>query len=156
MSSALGKEGFAMADASPGVVPMIAYRDGAAAMDWLAAAFAFEEAVRWLDDDGVLTHGEMAAGTGRVMLATPTPAYEGPLQHRSHCAQADAWSQVSWVIDGVLVYVDDIEAHFARAQSAGARMLTGIEQGPDSGRLYRAEDPEGHRWMFMQRSDELA
>ncbi len=36
---------------------MVAYRDGPAAMDWLAAAFGFREEARWLDDEGVLTHG---------------------------------------------------------------------------------------------------
>jgi uncharacterized glyoxalase superfamily protein PhnB len=49
------------------------------------------------------------------------------------------------------VYVDDIDAHFARAQAAGATMLSPIEDG-FPGRRYRAEDLEGHRWMFMQRA----
>jgi uncharacterized glyoxalase superfamily protein PhnB len=31
-------------------------------------------------------------------------------------------------------------------------MLSGIEAGPEGSRLYRVEDVEGHRWMFMQRS----
>jgi uncharacterized glyoxalase superfamily protein PhnB len=133
-----------------GVVPMLAYRDGSRAMDWLAAAFGFRERARWLDDDGVLTHGEMATDRGVIMLATPTPDYEGPLQHRSHCAQAAAWSAAPWVIDGVLVYVDDIESHFGQAKAGGATLLSGIEAGPEDSRLYRAEDLEGHRWMFMQ------
>ena len=60
-----------MPDESADVVPMMAYRDGAAAMDWLGAAFGFREKARWLDDDGVLTHGEMMAGRGLIMLATP-------------------------------------------------------------------------------------
>lgn len=139
-----------MAADSVGVVPMIAYRDGPAAMDWLAAAFGFQEQARWLDDDGVLTHGEMVAGRGLIMLATPIPDYEGPQQHRSHCEQAAAWSRVPWVIDGTLVYVADIESHFDRAKDAGANMLSGIETGPDGGLLYRVEDVEGHRWMFVQ------
>ena len=50
----------------------------------------------------------------------------------------------------MLVYVDDVEAHRDRAQKGGATMLSPIEDGP-YGRLYRAEDLEGHRWMFMQR-----
>jgi uncharacterized glyoxalase superfamily protein PhnB len=57
---------------------------------------------------------------------------------------------VPWVIDGVLVYVDDIDAHFARAAAAGAIILSEIEEGPP-GRRYRAEDPEGHRWFFLER-----
>ncbi len=139
-----------MSDRQSSVVPMIAYRDGPAAMDWLTAAFGFVETTRWLDDGGVLAHGEMLAGGGRIMLATPSPDYEGPLEHRSHCAEAAAWSRAPWVIDGVLVYVDDIASHFRRAQGAGATLLSEIEEGPEGSLLYRVEDLEGHRWMFMQ------
>lgn len=135
---------------SADVVPMIAYRDGAAALDWLSTAFGFEERTRWLDDQGVLTHGEMLAGQGLIMLATPTPDYEGPRQHREHCSAAAAWSSVPWVVDGVLVHVSDIDTHFDTASQAGCTMLSEVEDGPD-GRLYRAEDPEGHRWMFVER-----
>lgn len=102
---------------------MLAYRDGPRAMDGLTTAFGFRERIRWVGDDGVLSHGEMATDQGLVMLATPTPDYEGPLQHRSHCEQARA---------------------------AGAILLSDIETGPEDSRLYRVEDLEGHRWMFMQ------
>ena len=136
-----------------GVVPMLAYADGPAAMTWLSSAFGFEERERWLDDSGVLTHGEMATGGGLIMLATPTPDYEGPRFHRSHCDAAAAWAAAPWVIDGVLVYVDDVAAHFERAKDAGASLLSGIESGPEGSRLYRVEDLEGHRWMFMQAGD---
>jgi len=133
-----------------GAIPMIAYEDGPAAMDWLADAFGFTELTRWTDDTGRLAHGEMETGAGLVMLSTPTPDYEGPLRHREHCERAAAWSQVPWVVDGVLVHVPDVIAHRARADAAGARMLGDIEEdGP--GRRYRVEDLEGHRWMFMER-----
>ncbi len=52
-------------------------------------------------------------------------------------------------MDGVLVYVDDVSAHLRRATDNGARILSPIEEdGP--GRRYRAEDLEGHRWMFLE------
>jgi uncharacterized glyoxalase superfamily protein PhnB len=127
---------------------MLAYEDGNAAMDWLIRAFGFSERERWLGDDGLLAHGELAVGPdGLVMLATPTSAYEAPVRHREHCAEAAAWSTVPYVIDGVLVEVDDLDTHLARARAAGARILSEIE---DAGgfRHYRAEDLEGHRWMF--------
>ena len=133
----------------PTVIPMLAYEDGVSALEWLSKAFGFRERIRLISPDGVLTHGEMEAGDGIIMLATPTPDYESPAHHRQSCAQARKWSAVPWVIDGVLVYVDDIDAHFARAKSAGATILSEIQED-SPGRRYRAEDPEGHRWFFME------
>jgi PhnB protein len=135
----------------PAIVPMLAYADGVAAMDWLVSAFGFTERTRWLDDDGRLSHGELAAGSGLIMLASPSPDYQGPTAHRRECTSTDTWLRVPYVFDGVLAHVDDIEAHRARAESAGATLLSGIEDAP-FGRLYRVEDLEGHRWMFLQPS----
>lgn len=132
------------------VIPMLDYEDGPAAMEWLAAAFGFQEVARHIGEDGLLMHGEMVVGNGRIFLATATPNYESPKHHRQHCAPAAAWSAVPYVIDGVLVYVDDIDAHYARAQAGGAVILSELEEGFPA-RRYRAEDCEGHRWMFMQR-----
>ena len=131
------------------VVPMIAYEDGNAAMDWLIEAFGFIEADRRLDGQGRLTHGELEAGDSIIMLATPTPDYEGPKHHREHCEAARKWSSVPYIIDGVLVQVEDLDSHFAQAKAAGARILSEIEATPD-GRHYRVEDLEGHRWMFEE------
>ena len=86
------------------------------------------------------------------MLASPTPDYESPARHRETCEAAARWSRVPWVIDGVQVEVDDVDAHHERAGSAGARLLTPIRDEP-YGRLYNAEDLEGHRWMFIQPPD---
>lgn len=61
----------------------------------------------------------MELGGGQIMLATPTPEYEGPRKHREHCERANRWSEVPWVIDGVLVLVDDVAAHYARAEHEG-------------------------------------
>ena len=85
-----------------------------------------------------------------LLLATPTPDYQSPRRHREECEAARQWSAVPWVIDGVLVYVEDVAAHFERAKAAGARILSEPEEGPP-GRRYRVEDLEGHRWMFMER-----
>ena len=98
-----------------------------------------------------MSHGEMLTGNGRIMLATPTPAYESPKHHQEHCEAAGAWLATPWVIDGVLVYVDDVDAHYAQAKAAGATILGQLEDG-FPGCRYRVEDIEGHRWMFMQRA----
>jgi len=57
---------------------MISYEDGVAALDWLAKAFGFRERTRMTTPDGRLSHGEMEAGDGLIMLASPTPDYESP------------------------------------------------------------------------------
>jgi uncharacterized glyoxalase superfamily protein PhnB len=129
---------------------MLSYEDGFAALAWLAEAFGFRELRRMTGPGGTLAHGEMAAGDGMIMLATPTPEYEGPKRHRERCERARAWSAIPWVIDGVLVYVDNLDEHYQHAKHAGAVILSEPEEGPPA-RRYRAEDLEGHRWMFMQR-----
>jgi PhnB protein len=49
------------------------------------------------------------------------------------------------------VYVDDIEAHFKQAQASGVTLPSPLEDSPGvRQRNYRAEDLEGHRWMFAQ------
>ncbi len=105
------------------VIPMIAYEDGIAALEWLVKAFGFRERARISDPRGRLMHGELKVGDGLVMLASPTPDYEGPKRHRESCE---------------------------RAKTSGATILSEIEDGPP-GRRYRAEDPEGHRWFFLER-----
>ena len=131
------------------VIPMLNYEDGVSALEWLAKAFGFKEVARMCGPDGKLAHGEMLVGNARIMLAT-TPDYQSPRRHQEHCAAAKRWLELPWVIDGVLVYVDDLDEHIARARRAGAKILTEIEEGYP-GRRYRAEDLEGHRWFFFQR-----
>jgi uncharacterized glyoxalase superfamily protein PhnB/uncharacterized protein YndB with AHSA1/START domain len=130
------------------VIPLLYYEDGAAAMDWLAEAFGFVERTRWVAEDGSLAHGEMLAGDGVVMLAGGMPAYESPRRHRDRCAAAAEWSRVPWVINGVLVRMPEVDAHFERAKQAGATILSEPEDQP-YGRSYRVEDLEGNRWMFQ-------
>jgi uncharacterized glyoxalase superfamily protein PhnB len=139
-----------VAGGDPDVVPMLAYEDGIASLEWLAQVFGFTEQMRLTNSDGTLSHGEVVAGDGLIMLATPSPDYQGPKRHREGCDAARRWSSVPWVIDGVLVYVNDVEAHYDGAKRLGATILSELEESED-GRRYRAEDLEGHRWMFVER-----
>ncbi len=136
------------------IFPMVAYEDAAAAIEWLTQAFGFREreAQRYTSDDGTVMHAELERDGAIVMLATPTSDYEGPRHHREHCEAARRWQDNPWVIDGLLVEVDDVDAHHAQAVAAGATVIRPLEDTEEAGmRLYTAEDPEGHRWMFGQR-----
>src|SRR5829696_8374104 len=99
--------GSTMSLSEPSVIPMLSYENGVAALEWLAKAFGFTECKRLISSDGTLAHGEMKVGGGLIMLASPTPDYESPKRHRETCERARKWSSAPWIIDGVLVYVDD-------------------------------------------------
>jgi uncharacterized glyoxalase superfamily protein PhnB len=143
-----------MPDGSPQmarVIPMLSYEDVGLAADWVADAFGFRETGRWADAGGRVTHVNMELGGAMVMLGFPSPDYQSPRHHAEVCDLARAWSTTPYVVDGVLVYVDDIEAHFEHAQASGVTLLSPLEDNPRVGqRNYRAEDLEGHRWMFAQ------
>jgi len=140
-----------MSIAYPQIIPMISYEDGTAAMDWLCRVFGFLEKTRMIDDAGRLTHGELTLGDGIVMLASPTPDYQSPKHHRTICKDAAKWYKVSYIINGILVYVDDVQKHYNKAKENGATILSGLEDG-GPGLRYRAEDLEGQRWMFIQKA----
>ena len=134
----------------PAAIPMLSYEDVGAAIDWLTEAFGFRESgQRFTDGDGRVTHAELSLDGAIVFLGWPGPDYRSPKRHAQECEQAARWMDTPWVIDGVHVDVDDVDAHCAQARSAGARIIREPETIP-VGRLYSAEDPEGHRWMFMQ------
>jgi uncharacterized glyoxalase superfamily protein PhnB len=131
------------------VVPMFSYEDVGRAADWIAQAFGFTETGRWSDDDGKVTHVNMELDGGMIMLGYPSADYQSPKHHAEMCEAARKWRETPFVVDGVHVAVDDIDAHYARAQAAGATILSELEDNTGIGqRQYRAEDLEGHRWMF--------
>jgi uncharacterized glyoxalase superfamily protein PhnB len=133
------------------VIPMLSYEDVGRAADWLTNAFGFEERERFADDDGTVTHVTLSLDDGLVFLGYPSPDYRGPRRHAEECEAARRWRETPYVVDGVMVYVDDVGAHFDRARREGATILTEPEDNAAVGqRQYRAEDIEGHRWMFAQ------
>jgi uncharacterized glyoxalase superfamily protein PhnB len=86
---------------------------------------------------------------GQIMLGYPSADYRSPKHHADVCEQARKWSETPYVVDGVHVTVDDVDAHYECARAAGARILSELEDNRGVGqRQYRVEDVEGHRWMF--------
>jgi uncharacterized glyoxalase superfamily protein PhnB len=48
------------------------------------------------------------------------------------------------------VFVDDVDAHYERARSAGAKVMGAPKEQFYGDRVYEVEDLEGHRWKFAQ------
>ena len=119
------------------VTPYLLYEDVAAAIEWLGRAFGFEERLRFTDEAGVVTHAEVTLGDGEVFLGHPGPEFRSP-------KELGAFTHL------VHVYVEDVDAHHARAVEAGAPILGELEDTPYGDRRYDTEDLEGHRWSFAQ------
>jgi len=135
----------------PRVIPMLAYADAGAAADWICRAFGFRELRRFTNAAGTITDVVLERPDGAtVLVGHPNDAYEGPRLHAQHCATAARWLDRPVIVDGLVVYVDDVAAHHAAAAAAGARIISGLESNPLQ-RQYRVEDLEGHRWMFATR-----
>jgi uncharacterized glyoxalase superfamily protein PhnB len=133
------------------VFPMIDYEDSRGAIEFLTRAFGFVEDLsqRFTDDDGTIGHAHLTLDGGGITLGQVGGGYQSPAHHAEVCEHARRWLETPYIVDGVLVYVDDLRAHFERARSQGATILTPIEED-FPGPRYRAADHEGHRWMFMQ------
>ena len=135
------------------IVPFIGYEDAAAAIDWLERAFGFRERrdARYEDEGGTITHAELELDGATIYLSTPS-GYASPRTLRAESEAARRAYDNPWVIDGHFVEVDDVDAHFEQARAAGATILREPEEPGTGFRIYTAEDPEGHRWMFGQPS----
>lgn len=112
---------------APNVFPGLRYRNEHAAMDWLARAFGFERHAVFANDDGVVVHAEVRLGPGIVMVGAAPECEEG---------------------FSIYVYVEDVDAHHARAQAAGAEIVRPLANTGYGTREYGARDLDGHYWYF--------
>lgn len=117
------------------ITPYLLYEDTGAALDWLSRAFGFREAVRMAEDDGRVAHAEMEVGKdARVYMGSPDD-YKSPKRLGTRTAI-------------VYLYVDDLDAHCARAREAGATIIEEPADQEYGERRYAAEDLEGQHWYF--------
>jgi uncharacterized glyoxalase superfamily protein PhnB len=115
------------------VTPVLIYQGVRAAVDWLESALGFAEKVRI----GDAHRSQLRVGSdGAVVVADV------------HGAQVAPSSDV--VTHLIKIRVDDVDAAFARASAAGARVLEEPETHMYGERSCVVEDPGGHRWELTQ------
>lgn len=107
------------------VIPVLGYRDVAAASDWLCEAFGFKERLRIGNHRAQLLFGDGAV----IVTELGEPGGSTAAVH---------------------VRVDDADRHHERAASRGARIANPPTDYPYGERQYTAEDLGGHRWTFSQ------
>jgi uncharacterized glyoxalase superfamily protein PhnB len=131
--------------ATPDVYPRLAYRDELAAVEYLTRVFQFEEnreaRTEW--------HGKylcwLRMGSGVIML--------GHANVDVHLIHSPLDAGLTTVI--MHVYVHDIDAHYAHAVAEGADVTMELDDAFYGERRYEATDPEGHRWHFGERFDDI-
>jgi len=112
---------------SSGVIPVLSYPDVVEASRWLCAAFGFRERLL------IGTHRvQLHAGTGAVVVA------------------GGAASEASRGSFSIMIRVEDVSAHFARAKEHGATIINEPTDFPYGERQYSAQDLAGYVWTFSQ------
>jgi uncharacterized glyoxalase superfamily protein PhnB len=120
------------------VIPVLIYPDVRAAVDWLTTAFGFVERIQIGEDH----RSQLSFGDGAVIVGDVRgdrrPPRPGEATH------------------SVMVRVEDVDAHRARAAAHGAQILEEPVDFPYGERQYTAQDPAGHRWTFSQTIADVA
>lgn len=140
----------------PRISSAVFYDDAPAAIDFLCKAFGFEVRLRIDGEGGRIEHSELTygdgAGEGLVMVGSA-----GGHSERAEPLPCGSPRSVGGVnTQALCVCVDDAQAHCEHARAAGATIVEEpkvTDYGEDywADKSYRAVDPEGHQWWFMQR-----
>jgi PhnB protein len=125
------------------ITPYLLYEDVAGALDFLSKAFGFEEVLRYTGEGGYVNHAEARLGDASVYMGDPGDQYRNP-------------KKLGQETVGIYVLVDDVDAHYERAQAAGAEILEEPADQEYGHRRYTARDPEGHHWYFAAAVKEVA
>ena len=119
------------------VIPLLACSDIAAEHDFLVSVLGFTSAGLEHSPDGAVVHAEVRAGGRRVWLhredrtnGLVAPGPRGPSG------------------GGIVVHLDDVDAHDERVRASGADILSEPVNQDYGQREYGVRDPEGHLWWI--------
>jgi uncharacterized glyoxalase superfamily protein PhnB len=121
------------------VLPHLVYRNVADAVAWLSKAFGFVEHYRYGGSSGAQMH----LGDAWMMLRS---AREGGLIP----------AQLGYGTQSLTVFVEDIDGHFERAKSAGAKIVEELHETVYGERQYGVEDLDGHHWLFSRHARDVS
>jgi len=131
-------------DGYRGVTPYLSIEGAAKAIEFYERAFGAGELFRLVAPGGKIGHAEINIGDFPIMLADPCE------EEKFRSPQSLGGSAV-----GLHLYVEDVDALFARALAAGAKAIKPVQDqfyGDRSGTL---EDPFGHLWFLASRKEDL-
>ncbi len=124
-----------------GLVPVLRYRDVAAATDWLCRTFGFEFHRQVEDEDGDPIYVQLRCGQSLVILV---PVGQSDLDGVM-CQPDEAGGLET---QACYVVVPDVVAHHAAALAAGATIVLDLTEDDAGSWGYSCRDLEGHVWSF--------
>jgi PhnB protein len=116
-------------------IPYLSVHDAERALEFYAKAFGAKEVSPRVPWEGKIGHAELEIEGAMIMLADEFPAYNKSPR------------TLGGTSVGIHVDVKNVDAFFARAVEAGAKVLQPVKDQPD-GRRCKLEDPFGHNWFF--------
>jgi len=125
--------------------PYLIIKDAARAIESYKKAFGATELMRMAQPDGRIGHAEIRIGDSPIMLADEFPE----MGHRS--PQSLGGSPVS-----ILLYVEDVDALFNQAVSAGAKVQKPVQDQFYGDRIGGVTDPFGHVWYIATHKEEVS
>ncbi len=118
------------------VLPHVMYQCIPDALTWLERVFGFVEHYRYGDPNGPVSGAQVFAGKACVQLKR--------VRNRKSPHQLGYGTQM------LTIFVEDVDAHYARAREEGARIIEQLHETIYGDKQYGVEDLEGHNWLFSQ------
>ncbi|MFO0866229.1 MAG: VOC family protein [Gemmataceae bacterium] len=127
------------------VTPYLSVQGAAKALDFYRDAFGATEIMRMTQADGRVGHAELQIGNSRIMLADEHPE----IGHLSPLTLKGA-------AFSLLLYVEDVDAVFAKAVAAGAKPIRPVQNQFYGDRSGMVTDPFGHTWSIATHVEDLS
>ncbi len=121
------------------ITPYIVMDDAAAAIEFYKKALGATEKLRLPAPDGGVMYAEIQVGNARMMMGQPCPEWGGK------SAKSLGGSPVSFYL-----YVEDLEATFSKAKSAGMSVKKEVEDMFWGDRMGTLTDPFNMDWTIAQ------
>src|SRR2546422_5911883 len=115
------------------IFPILRYNDARGAIRWLCATFGCVELFTVPESGQFVRHAQLQLGTNVIMLGSVRP---------------DEPQGLGAGTQALYVYAEDLDAHFERARSGGAEILSPPTDTDFGSRQYQVRDLEGHLWTF--------
>ena len=122
------------------VIPGLRYRNAKAMIEWLVEAFGFEKQAIYEGPNGVVMHAQLIFGNGMIMIGSVDNGTPSSKLLKQPDEIGGAETQTPYLV------VADIDALYAGAKAAGAKMVMDLEEKEYGGKAFSCVDPEGHVW----------